>query len=108
MSQGSKYEPRYTKRFEKSFKKNVPNNLKQRIEDGINKLLEDPYHNTEFGKGLWRGKRKLRVGDYRIAFIICEECQKLDHKVMNRCGEENHQPSFLMVVDLIVGHDYEL
>lgn len=108
MGQDAKYEPQYTKRFEKSLKKNVPSNLRPRIEDGIKKLLEDPYHNTEFCKGLWRGKRKLRVGEYRVVFVICEECQKLNHKVHNRCDGENHEPCFLMILDLIAGHDYEL
>jgi len=100
------FEPQYTKTFEKALKKEVPKNHLQRIKDGIQKLVEDPYHNTEFAKGRWRGKRKLRVGDYRIVFVICEECQKEGHNTFNQCDGLGHQPCFLIIVALIVGHDY--
>ena len=102
------FEPQYTKTFEKALRKEIPKSQHGRIRDGIQKLVEDPYHNTEFAKGRWRGKRKLRVGDYRIVFVVCQECQRDNHKLYNQCEGLGHEPCFLFIVALIVGHDYDL
>ena len=100
------YELRYSPYFKKKIKK-MDKKARKRIENAILDLRENPYHNTEFLKGQWKGKRKLRVGDYRVVFIICEECQRLNHKTYNRCKDcGSIPPNTIIIVDLIRRHKY--
>lgn len=61
------------------------------LKDRFHGLLDNPYHNTGFLKGVLRGKRSDRNGKTRFVFAVCEECRKLGHQKINRClkCEEN-------------------
>ncbi len=57
--------------------------MQRRIDDKMAQILYDPYHNTELlgrkpgGLNL-RGCRSARVGrNFRIIFVICEECRRV-------------------------------
>ncbi|MBN1936795.1 MAG: hypothetical protein JW934_19195 [Anaerolineae bacterium] len=55
--------------------------LRQRIKQRIERLLADPYTNTELladvsGKLNLQGCRSVRVDlNFRIIFVVCEECR---------------------------------
>ena len=42
--------------------------------DGIDELRESPYNSKQL-KGLFKGTRRIKIGNYRIIFII-NECDK--------------------------------
>lgn len=101
------YVPTYTKYFQKQIKK-LEKKLKQRIEQKIADLQEDPYHNTPFAKGQWRGKRHFYINrSDRILFAVCEECKNAGHQPFNGCSECGKLPENAFVVFLcIFGHKY--
>lgn len=81
------YKLAYTSHFKraiKKFSKKYPE-LVKRVEKAIPELSLDPYRKSESLKGELRGKRKMRVGDCRVIFSICEECRKLGYTRINRC-----------------------
>lgn len=100
------YNPVYTPTFQKQISK-VDKTLKLRIKNCIDSLISDPWHHTEFMKGV-RGRRKARVANgERLVFVICEECRELGHIKYNRCNDCKSTPeNTLVVADLIQGHDY--
>jgi len=59
----------------------------KRIEKMLWVLSQDPYNNSEQLKGEHDGKKKTRVGDFRITSAICEECRRLGHVKKNRCAD---------------------
>lgn len=79
-----------------------------RVQERINDLIADPWRNTEFLKGQYRGKRKIHLNDSdRLVFVICEECRELDHYKFNRCSDCDDTPeNTLVVASLILGHEY--
>lgn len=77
------YQPHF-KRALKKFSKKYPE-LTRRAEKAIKELALDPYRKSKSLEGELRGKRKMRVGDCRIIFSICEECRKLGYVRINRC-----------------------
>lgn len=103
------YNDKYTPLFEKQFKKlqkKSPVRAK-RIKDTIQEILRSPYQNIDFGKGLWRGKRKYRVGDDRITFVVCKQCRDLGHEAFNQCNNCDDTPDETVIfVSIIEGHKY--
>jgi len=103
------YKDKYTPFFEKQLqklKKKAPARAK-RIEDEIQEILKFPYQNIDFGKGLWRGKRKNRVGDDRITFVVCKQCRELGHQAFNLCSDCNDTPDETVIfVSIIESHKY--
>ena len=96
--------------YEDRFVRNLArySNLRQRIQRRVEQILEDPYDRTErLGRasgGLdLRGCRSARVGrNFRIIFVICEECRHI--KECQYCFCENRDDK--TVVFLTVGpHD---
>jgi len=82
-SSGENYEPVYTKSFQKKTKKlkNSPD-----LEKAVTKTLEDPYYNSIFLQGnKFKGKRRKRFQDFRMIYVVCEECRKLNHCKVNDC-----------------------
>ncbi len=69
--------------YEKQFVDNLRRyaSLRQRIKQLVERLLADPYINTELladvsGKLNLRGCRSVRVDlNFRIIFVVCEECR---------------------------------
>lgn len=102
MKKSSAYEVKYTHTFEKK----IQNMDKSRIEKAIVRLAQNPFHNTEFAKGIWRGKRKYRVGDLRIMFVVCDECYRKGHQRFNQC-EDCSPKKLIFIADLITGHEYQ-
>jgi len=68
--------------YEDLFVKNLRrySSIKKLAKKKINRILKNPYHNTEFlgdptGKLNLIGCRSVRVDrNFRVVFVICEEC----------------------------------
>lgn len=101
------YNPVYTKTFEKQINELHPKFRKQ-IEQHIQDLVIDPWHNTKFLKAQYRGKRRLWLNrSDRLVFVICEECRELDHFIYNQCEDcESIPENTLKVGFIIFGHKY--
>ncbi len=71
--------------YEDLFVKNLHkySSTKNLAKTKITRLLEAPYHNTEFlgdhkGKLNLTGCRSIRINkNFRIIFVVCEECRKI-------------------------------
>lgn len=102
------YVPVYAPSFKRRLFGLSPNLVKQ-IEETINDLRNDPYRNTEFLKGQYKGKRKVRLNDSdRLVFVICEECRHEGHIRYNRCSDcRQTSDKTLVIAYLILGHDYK-
>jgi len=73
------YQASYTVRFRKRFI--AYRSLRSRIEEMVTQVTANPYVGTEKlgkkGKLNLKGCRSARVGmNFRIIFVICEECRK--------------------------------
>ena len=77
----------YVDFYEARFRRNLKTyaQLRDRLERKVSQILRDPYHNTEplgaIEKGLnLRGCRSARIDrNFRIIFVVCEECRKIKH-----------------------------
>ncbi len=75
----SNYEAVYEKLFVQNL--NRYSAIRRNIRRRIDRVLKDPYHNTEFleditGKLNLTGCRSARIDrNFRIIFVICEECR---------------------------------
>jgi Txe/YoeB family toxin of Txe-Axe toxin-antitoxin module len=77
----SNYEAAYEKLFVQNLNRYsaIRRNIRRRVE----RVLKDPYHNTEFldditGKLNLIGCRSARIDrNFRIIFVICEECRNM-------------------------------
>jgi len=101
------YNPIYTKTFKKQVKK-LDSTFRRQIEERIRDLIADPWHNTQFLRGQYRGKRKLRLNRTdRLVFVICEECRELGHFVYNQCEHCDETPENTIIIAFIIfGHKY--
>jgi len=73
------YQPAYTPRFDKRYQ--AFHSLHSRIEKVVAQVIADPYAGTEQlgkkGKLNLKGCRSAHVGmNFRIIFVVCEECRK--------------------------------
>lgn len=66
-----KYELKVTKRFERDFR-SLTKEMKIRIDSAIEELQENPYLG-KYLHGDLKGKRSLRIGDYRIIYAVHDE-----------------------------------
>ena len=101
------YTPFYTRTAREQID-GLDGSSKARVEERINDLIADPWHNTEFLKGQYRGKRKIRLNDTdRMVFVICEECRELVHYRYNLCSDCDETPeNTLIIASLILEHEY--
>ena len=92
--------------FEERFLENLRHYgaIRDRIKRQVDKILTNPYSNTEFlvdvsGKLNLRGCRSVRVGrNFRVIFIICEECRRIPDCEYCFCDElADHSVVFLTV-----------
>jgi mRNA-degrading endonuclease RelE of RelBE toxin-antitoxin system len=60
--------------------------LYERLKDKFYSILEEPFNNSKFLKGEFRGKRSNRTGDARFIFAVCKECRELGHTKFNSCA----------------------
>jgi mRNA-degrading endonuclease RelE of RelBE toxin-antitoxin system len=102
----SDYEAVYEEKFKRNLRRysSKRKNIKQRVE----RVLADPYQDTEFltdlsGKLNLKGCRSTRIDrNFRIIFVICEECRKIPECEYCFCNVLDDK----MVVFLTVGpHD---
>jgi len=102
------YNPVYTRTFENQLAE-VSNEVRNRVEEKIADLINDPWHNTEFAKGQYRGKRKLRLNRRdRLVFVICEECRELRHQRYNQCTDCAETPeNTIKIAFIIFKHKYD-
>jgi mRNA-degrading endonuclease RelE of RelBE toxin-antitoxin system len=100
----------YTAVFEKQFIQNLRRytSLRQRIKRRIERILSNPYINTEAladasGKLNLRGCRSARIDkNFRLIFVICEECRQMSECDYCFCNDLSDKT----VVFLTVGpHD---
>ena len=76
-----------TDEFRRSFRK-LDSNVQKRIDKTIREtLFYQPYESKELVAPELKGKRSLRVGNYRVIFAICEECRKLNYVRLNGCND---------------------
>ena len=62
-----------TRRFERDFRK-LPREVKRRLDEAIRVLAENPYVGKRL-RGELLGRRSLRVGNYRVVYLVDEERQ---------------------------------
>jgi mRNA-degrading endonuclease RelE of RelBE toxin-antitoxin system len=73
----------FKKHFEKLTKKDV--SLKNRLRECIDEMaVKKPYSQIGYSGDL-NGKWKMRVGDYRLIYVYCEDCRRCCHQVFNDC-----------------------
>jgi len=70
-----KYEIWVTKRFERDFRR-LTKEMKVRIDSAIEGLQENPYLG-KFLHGDLKGKRSLRIGEYRVIYAVDEESKTI-------------------------------
>ena len=96
----------FTAIYEERFVQNLQRyaSVRQRIKRRVDRLLSDPYTNTEFlsdtrGKLNLRGCRSARVDrNFQIVFVICEECRHIPEREFCFCeGLEDRTIVFLTV-----------
>ncbi|MFH1224365.1 MAG: hypothetical protein V1676_01025 [Candidatus Diapherotrites archaeon] len=85
-SSGANYEARFTSVFQKNFGK-LEKAVQERIKHLVDGVIENPFYNSPFLAGQFRGKRKKRAGKYRVTFAVCEECRRLGHTALNGCAD---------------------
>lgn len=75
----SSYQAIYTERFVENLRRY--NAIRQQIQRRVERILVDPYANTESlidasGKLNLSGCRSVRIDrNFRVIFVICEECR---------------------------------
>ncbi len=79
----SNYQAVYEDLFVKNLRKYA--SIKKPAKAKIDRVLEDPYHNTEFlsdhkEKLNLIGCRSIRIDrNFRIIFVVCEECHNIQN-----------------------------
>lgn len=77
----SNYDGVYEDRFLRNLRRY--SSIRQSVKRRIERILDNPYHNTEFlgdasGKLNLTGCRSARVDrNFRIIFVVCEECRNI-------------------------------
>jgi mRNA-degrading endonuclease RelE of RelBE toxin-antitoxin system len=102
----SNYEAVYEKLFASNLKRYAA--IRQNAKRRIDRILSDPYHNTEqladaTGRLNLTGCRSARIDrNFRLIFVICEECRRMPECEYCFCDDLSDQT----VVFLTVGpHD---
>jgi len=103
----NKYNPVYEEQFFKNLQRYA--SLRQRIKNRVGRILSNPYTGTEFlgdisGKLNLRGCRSARVDrNFRIIFVICEECRRVPECEYCFCEKDGKALSGNTIVFLTVG-----
>ena len=98
------YVPYFSDDFEKHLKKLTKrdNNLKKRILGKVEEMKNDPYRNSKEYIADLKGKRKMRVGAYRLVYAVCEDCRAKGYEVLNQCFEcESKKDNSIVYFDVI-------
>ncbi|MBF0200951.1 MAG: hypothetical protein HQK66_06505 [Desulfamplus sp.] len=101
-----KYEAVYEKQFVSNMQ--LYSSLKERIKRRVERVIDNPYHNTESLSDNTKklnliGCRSVRVDqNFRIVFVICEECRSFSNCEFCFCDDLTDET----IVFLTVGpHD---
>ncbi len=77
----SKYHAVYEEKFLENLRRYTA--MRQRVKRRVERVLADPYKNTELlsdpsGRMNLRGCRSARIDrNFRIIFVVCEECRRV-------------------------------
>ena len=82
--------------------------LREVVERRIEDILLDPRRYRDFGKGRYRGKKKVRLNRKdRLFFVFCEECRKFGHRSFNQCDDcENTPNNTVKFAFILFDHKY--
>jgi mRNA-degrading endonuclease RelE of RelBE toxin-antitoxin system len=72
--------------FNREFRKLDPQ-VQRLLDNAIREILFNRPYSSKVLKGKLKGKRSLRVGNYRIIFAICEECRKENYVQLIGCKD---------------------
>ncbi|MGB9694343.1 MAG: type II toxin-antitoxin system RelE family toxin [Caldisericaceae bacterium] len=75
-----------TDEFAREFRKLGPQ-VQKLLDNAIREILFNRPYSSKVLKENLKGKRSLRVGNYRIIFAICEECRKENYVQLNGCKD---------------------
>lgn len=82
-----KFQCRATDAFRDDIHK-LDNVIRKRIDKVISEVLfENPYNSKRVSAREHKGKRIVRVGDYRLVFAICEECRRFGFNALIKCKD---------------------
>jgi len=84
-----RFECHTTVEFEKSFRK-----LDKPAQKKIDRIIQEvlfiaPYESKKLCSPQFKGKRSVRIGDFRIIIAICAECRQLHEDRFNNCCDCN-------------------
>ena len=97
-----KYEAIYEKLFIRNLRRH--SSLKGRIKRRVERIIENPYNNTEALADITKrlnliGCRSARIDqNFRIVFVICEECRNLPDCEFCFCGNLPDQTIIFLTV----------
>jgi mRNA-degrading endonuclease RelE of RelBE toxin-antitoxin system len=81
------YEANFSDDFREHFRKLTKKDggLRERLLTKIEEMkAEKPRNPVEYTADL-KGKWKMRVGDYRMPYAFCEDCQQKGYERLNQC-----------------------
>jgi len=68
----------------------------------IEDMKQDPYRNSIELIYELKGKRRVRIGDYRLIYAVCEECRKRGYIQFNQCYNcESKEDNSIIFFDII-------
>lgn len=78
------------------------NDLKKRILKKVEEMKALPYRKSKEYTADLKGKRKMRVGDYRLVYAVCEDCRAKEYERLNQCfGCEAMKDNSIVYFDVI-------
>lgn len=51
----------------------------------IEEMRENPFRNSIELDYELKGKRRIKVGDYRLIYAVCSDCRKKGYEKINQC-----------------------
>ena len=98
----------FKKHLEKLTKRDIA--LRNRIINQIEEMKIDPFRNSIELTYELKGKRRVKVGDYRLVYAVCEECRKKGYEKFNNCYDCKSKPAnsiiFFDVFHRSKGYDF--
>lgn len=76
----------------------------------IKDMRNDPLRNSIELVGDFKGKHRVRVGDYRLIYEPCNDCRKKEYEKFNNCSECDSMPSNAIVYFDVLqrsSHEYD-
>jgi mRNA-degrading endonuclease RelE of RelBE toxin-antitoxin system len=106
----------YVPFFSDDFKKHLEkltrrdNVLNKRIINQIEDMKNDPYRNSIELSYELKGKRRVKVGDYRLIYAVCSDCRKKGYVKFNQCydckSKDDNTIIFFDVFHRSKGYDF--